>query len=623
MSRRKHHGGGHEGGGGGHGGGEERWMASYMDMVTVLMCLFIVLYAMSSIDAKKWEKPQARSRDGIRPDRDQLGRHRRRHRRAGGARGRGGAHGGLRGYSSEPTEINELGTLQSLAGQIEQSLEQAGVTSGIEFEIDERGLVIKMTGASSFFDGNSARLRADAIAVLNALGPTLAGTGRDISVEGHADPRYNPAPYQSTWELAAARATSVLRYLVETCGIDGGKISGTTFGSARPVSSDATQNRRVDIVVLTTAPDALPGAGRGLGVDVRGNVDDGSSTGGTTDHGSDSGGSDHSGKQEGLHTDDHLTGGYPRPNAQALAGPTVPAMTVSVVDQALAGAPTPEPYDFRRPVAVPRDAVRGLDAAAGDVRVAVAGGTRRPLRDRGPRLGGPVAVLDYHSVVDRLADDDILLVCTLGGTTARAAARLSVPATSAGSVACWAVRSLPSRALHPHPHRGGVRARPRRLGDGRPALRIAGIVDLDVVVGPVAGVAPPRAARRGRRADGVDHRRRRRRRPPRGPSPSSSPPPFSSPATRWRRPRAVRPRPGRPAAGPDHRRSGAGVLRMRPASVNPSTVLSLAVGDVIPMPHPLTRPLDLAVEGEFVAHAAIGTQGAALACVVVDLEESA
>lgn len=300
MSRRKHHGGGHDGGGGGHGGGEERWMASYMDMVTVLMCLFIVLYAMSSIDAKKWENLKLALATGFGQTEtnsvdtaegivvpEELA-------------GEAGPMEGYAGYSDEPTEINELGTLQSLAGQIEESLEQAGVTSGIEFEIDERGLVIKMTGASSFFDGNSARLRADAIAVLNALGPTLAGTGRDISVEGHADPRYNPAPYQSTWELAAARATSVLRYLVETCGIDGGKISGTTFGSARPVSSDATQNRRVDIVVLTTAPDALSQELAGGSESTSGGTStEGTSTGGTTDHGSDSGGSDHSGETGG------------------------------------------------------------------------------------------------------------------------------------------------------------------------------------------------------------------------------------------------------------------------------------------------------------------------------------
>ena len=53
MSRRRRGQAAHADGGGGHGGGEERWMASYMDMVTVLMCLFIVLYAMSTVDAQK------------------------------------------------------------------------------------------------------------------------------------------------------------------------------------------------------------------------------------------------------------------------------------------------------------------------------------------------------------------------------------------------------------------------------------------------------------------------------------------------------------------------------------------------------------------------------------------
>ena len=63
-------------------------------------------------------------------------------------------------------------------------------------------------------------------------------------------------------------------------------------------------------------------------------------------------------------------------------------------------------------------------------------------------------------------------------------------------------------------------------------------------------------------------------------------------------------------------------LRLRPAPVSPATMLDLAVGDVIPLPHQQHRPLDLAVEGQIVAHAAIGVQSGHVACVVVDLEES-
>lgn len=267
MSRRKRHAAAHADAGGGHGGGEERWMASYMDMVTVLMCLFIVLYAMSTVDAAKWESLKLALATGFGQEATE---------RVDTAEGivvpeelvgQAGPSEGYAGYIPEPTEFDEL---QQFADTISAQLGDSGLAAAVEFEIEDRGLVVKLTGVDTFFDGNSARLRPDALQVLNAIGPGLATSGRALSIEGHADPRFNPAPYSTTWELAAARATSVLRHLVEVSGVPGERISGTTYGSARPsTDGDPALNRRVDIVVLTTDPEGLAqqlaGADRGAG----------------------------------------------------------------------------------------------------------------------------------------------------------------------------------------------------------------------------------------------------------------------------------------------------------------------------------------------------------------------
>jgi len=282
MSRRKRHAAAHADGGGGHGGGEERWMASYMDMVTVLMCLFIVLYAMSTVDAAKWESLKLALATGFGQEATEF---------ADTAEGivvpeeligQAGPAEGYAGYIPEPSEFDRL---QQFADTISAQLGDSGLAAAVEFEIEDRGLVVKLTGVDTFFDGNSARLRPDALQVLDAIGPGLAGSGRDLSIEGHADPRFNPAPYSTTWELAAARATSVLRHLVEVTGVPGNRISGTTYGSARPsTDGDPALNRRVDIVVLTTDPEGLaqqlaasgsgtgsggaaPQGGRGAGID--------------------------------------------------------------------------------------------------------------------------------------------------------------------------------------------------------------------------------------------------------------------------------------------------------------------------------------------------------------------
>lgn len=64
------------------------------------------------------------------------------------------------------------------------------------------------------------------------------------------------------------------------------------------------------------------------------------------------------------------------------------------------------------------------------------------------------------------------------------------------------------------------------------------------------------------------------------------------------------------------------VLRLAPAPVLPGTVLALAVGDVLPLPHPQHRPLDLVVDGNELADAAVGINGSRMACVVVRTKET-
>jgi flagellar motor switch protein FliM len=63
-------------------------------------------------------------------------------------------------------------------------------------------------------------------------------------------------------------------------------------------------------------------------------------------------------------------------------------------------------------------------------------------------------------------------------------------------------------------------------------------------------------------------------------------------------------------------------VQFHPAIVGPSDILGLAEGDLIRLPHPQHRPLDVAVDGQVVAGAALGANGSRLACVIVNLEES-
>jgi chemotaxis protein MotB len=92
--------------------------------------------------------------------------------------------------------------------------------------------------------------------------------GKHIQVEGHADSmEIGPSlrsRYPSNWELSRARASAILRYLVETGGLDSARLTSVGYGSTRPVAGNATEegrrkNRRIEIVLYgPDAPSAAP-----------------------------------------------------------------------------------------------------------------------------------------------------------------------------------------------------------------------------------------------------------------------------------------------------------------------------------------------------------------------------
>lgn len=124
--------------------------------------------------------------------------------------------------------------------------------------MDARGLIVRLIGSETYFGTNSADLSDQARSIMDAIAPVLKTSDHDVSVEGHADQRNSTAPYATNWELSAARATGVLRDLVERGGMPGEHVQSVGFGSSRPLAKGGTDrdlalNRRVDIVVLSNA----------------------------------------------------------------------------------------------------------------------------------------------------------------------------------------------------------------------------------------------------------------------------------------------------------------------------------------------------------------------------------
>jgi len=258
----------------------ERWLVSYADMVTLLMCLFIVLYAISQVDTAKFAAlasglsesfgapitalpgtiPEGSVLDslpspadieaGIVPEQSAS------QPQIDTAAAQAAAQ---RAQQIQAEAIAAYDALAAVRDRIEAALTAAGYPGAARYEIDERGLVVHVVSDGVLYDAESAALRADGVRVLNAMAPSLTDLPNQIRIEGHT----NPVPvtpggrYPSNWELSTDRATTVVRYLI-TRGLPATRMSATGYADTQPLVADSdrasvTVNRRVDVVVLSNA----------------------------------------------------------------------------------------------------------------------------------------------------------------------------------------------------------------------------------------------------------------------------------------------------------------------------------------------------------------------------------
>lgn len=261
----------------------ERWLVSYADMMTVLVALFIVLYAISQVDEVKYDQlrqslaegfngPQvsilndgagvlpAQEAEPVRPAIDTIVPSSVEE----PAAGEGGDETGS-GDAASQADIAaarvEYQSFEELAAAIDTALAAGGMEGVVQFRIDERGLVIGMITDEVFFASESAVLTPTSQAVVDTMTPFLLPLPNEISIEGHAD-SVPTARYASNWELSSDRATQVLRRMVEADGMPPTRISAVGYGDSRPLqpnetAAGLTANRRVDLVVLSDEPERI------------------------------------------------------------------------------------------------------------------------------------------------------------------------------------------------------------------------------------------------------------------------------------------------------------------------------------------------------------------------------
>ena len=232
------------------GGGIPEWMATFADLVTLLMCFFVLLFAFSSIDAQKFEAVMQsfQGSAGVLASGDSLS--------PSTMVFDGQPESKTTADSQTVTEVKEVA---QLAEAIEKFKEESGVDVDIQVTVEARGLKITFPD-KALFDPGRADLKPASIKVLDFMVSVLNQpifVDRLIRIEGHTDNvPINTIRFPSNWELSTIRATTVLRYFTENKQINPTRFMASGYGEYKPIDSNATkdgrsQNRRVDLIVLT------------------------------------------------------------------------------------------------------------------------------------------------------------------------------------------------------------------------------------------------------------------------------------------------------------------------------------------------------------------------------------
>ncbi|RKQ30538.1 flagellar motor protein MotS [Oceanobacillus halophilus] len=241
--------------------GAPKWMVTYSDMVTLILVFFVLLFSMSQIDQERFEAvsesfqnrmifdffPSAVPMDNptdhsVHDKEDEL------------------SDEFKKPLDNElddkgNTTETEADSLNSLVEEVESFLDENNLNGVITANRSEEGVVLVLQ-ESILFETGEAYILESAESFLDKIGVFLEDVPNNVRVEGHTDSRpIKSYRYPSNWELSGARASSVIRYLVNQFQIDDSRFISVGYGETKPVAPNDSEgnwreNRRVEIVIL-------------------------------------------------------------------------------------------------------------------------------------------------------------------------------------------------------------------------------------------------------------------------------------------------------------------------------------------------------------------------------------
>ncbi len=217
-----------------HSDNADRWLLTYSDMITLLLVLFIVLFALSTINKAKYHEFKQSVTRAVLSD---------------------VPHGTTAVHRRSVTTRTATDRLAHLRRELSAALRARGLLRDVTFSITPSGLVEGLVADSTFFATASASLSVVGQEIVDTSARVLSRVPNDIEVAGYTDDRaITGGPYPNNWALSAARAATVVVRMTQTDGVSPSRVILLGYGQYHPLATNATavgraENRRVNIVV--------------------------------------------------------------------------------------------------------------------------------------------------------------------------------------------------------------------------------------------------------------------------------------------------------------------------------------------------------------------------------------
>ena len=242
--------------GAGEDKGAPKWVVTFGDLMSLLLCFFVLLLSFSEMDRKKYkivagslaqafgiqrkervfDSPKGAKMVALSFDQDLVPKY-------------------------DKKEFIATQVMESLGEELKEALEGKlrGLEDQVEIEVEGNQTIIRLLGGATF-DSGKARIRPRLIPILKEIGIRLKTTSGDIIIAGHTDNvPVRGGPFESNLKLSIARAAEVAEFMIGKVEIPPQRISTMGFGEYRPTHTNKTpegreKNRRVEIILTAMPP---------------------------------------------------------------------------------------------------------------------------------------------------------------------------------------------------------------------------------------------------------------------------------------------------------------------------------------------------------------------------------